>query len=81
MNYAGTETIGPVQIGKGVRVGAVLRLHTQGAPENTQRPLDLAIEGDGFFQVQRPDGTTAYTRDGSFTLSETGALVTTAATW
>jgi flagellar basal-body rod protein FlgG len=42
----------------------------------TQRPLDVAIEGDGFFQVQRPDGGTAYTRDGSLTLSESGALVT-----
>jgi flagellar basal-body rod protein FlgG len=70
------ETVGPIQIGKGVRIGAVLRLHTQGAPENTGRPLDLAIEGDGFFQVERPDGSTAYTRDGNFTLSESGALVT-----
>jgi flagellar basal-body rod protein FlgG len=76
VNYAGVENIGPVQIGKGVRVGAVLRLHSQGAPETTQRLLDLAIEGDGFFQVQRPDGSTAYTRDGSFSLSESGALVT-----
>jgi flagellar basal-body rod protein FlgG len=72
----GAETTGPVQIGKGVRIGAVLRLHTQGAPESTQRPLDAAIDGDGFFQVRRPDGTTAYTRDGSFTLSESGTLVT-----
>jgi flagellar basal-body rod protein FlgG len=76
VNEQGAETVGPVQIGKGVRVAAVLRLHSQGAPETTQRPLDLAIEGDGFFQVQRPDGTLAYTRDGSLTLSENGALVT-----
>jgi flagellar basal-body rod protein FlgG len=76
VNYAGAETVGPVQIGKGVRVGAVLRLHSQGAPETTQRPLDVAIEGDGFFQVQRPDESVAYTRDGSLTLSESGALVT-----
>ncbi|HVP15596.1 MAG TPA: flagellar basal-body rod protein FlgG, partial [Terriglobales bacterium] len=68
--------VAPVQIGKGVRVAAVLRLHSQGALEPTQRPLDVAIEGDGFFQVERPDGTLAYTRDGSFTLSESGALVT-----
>jgi len=76
VNYAGAETVGPVQIGKGVRIGAVVRLHSQGAPETTQRPLDVAIEGDGFFQVQRPDESTAYTRDGSLTLSDSGALVT-----
>jgi len=75
-NEQGAETVGPVQIGKGVRIGAVLRLHTQGAPESTQRPLDAAIDGDGFFQVRRPDGSTAYTRDGGFTLSESGTLVT-----
>jgi flagellar basal-body rod protein FlgG len=72
----GQQSVGPVQVGKGVRVGAVLRLHAQGAPEQTGRLLDVAIEGDGFFQVMRPDGTTAYTRDGSFTLSEDGTLVT-----
>jgi flagellar basal-body rod protein FlgG len=71
-----TETVGPIQIGKGVRIAAVLRMEGQGNIESTQRPLDAAIEGDGFFQVQRPDGSTAYTRDGNFTLSETGSLVT-----
>jgi flagellar basal-body rod protein FlgG len=70
------ETVGPVQIGKGVRIGAVLRLHSEGAPENTQRPLDVAVQGEGFFQVQRPDGTTGYTRDGGFTLSDAGTIVT-----
>ncbi len=70
------ETVGPVQIGKGVRVGAVLRLDNAGAPETTQRPLDVSIEGDGFFQVQRPDGVTGYTRDGGFTMSDAGSLVT-----
>jgi flagellar basal-body rod protein FlgG len=70
--------VGPVQIGKGVRVGAVIRLHGQGAPETTGRPLDIAVEGEGFFQVQRPDGTIGYTRDGSFTLSQDGELVTNA---
>src|SRR5215470_13261440 len=78
VNYPGAETVGPIQIGKGVRVAAVLRLHSQGAPETTQRTLDAAIEGDGFFQVQRPDGEIAYTRDGAFTLSESGTLVTNA---
>ncbi len=76
VNYQGTTALAPVQIGKGVRLAAVLRLHSQGSPEMTQRPLDISIEGDGFFQVQRPDGTMAYTRDGSLTLSESGQLVT-----
>lgn len=76
VNYQGSGTVAPVQIGKGVRVGAIIRLHAQGAPENTQRPLDVAIEGDGFFQIQRPDGSTAYTRDGSFTVSDQGQLTT-----
>src|SRR3989442_6860148 len=43
VNYSGQETVGPVQIGKGVRIGAVLRLHGQGTPETTQRPLDVAV--------------------------------------
>jgi flagellar basal-body rod protein FlgG len=76
VNYRGSATNAPVQIGKGVRLAAVLRLHSQGAPEITDRTLDLAIEGDGLFQVQRPDGRIAYTRDGSFALSDSGALVT-----
>ncbi len=72
----GAETLGPIQIGKGVRVAGVLRLHAQGTPENTQRPLDLAIDGEGLFRIERHDGTIAYTRDGSFTLDENGDLVT-----
>ena len=76
VDYQGAETVGPVQVGKGVRVGAIVRLHGQGAPENTDRPLDMAIEGEGFFQVQRPDGTTAYTRDGNFQISDQGQLTT-----
>jgi flagellar basal-body rod protein FlgG len=76
VNYQGSQTVAPVQVGKGVRVGAILRLESQGSPEVTQRPLDVAIEGEGFFQVQRPDGSTAYTRDGSFTISDQGQLTT-----
>jgi flagellar basal-body rod protein FlgG len=75
-DVSGHEHVGPVQVGKGVRVAGVLRLHTQGATETTGRPLDVAIEGDGFLQVQRPDGSIAYTRDGNLTLSDTGTLVT-----
>jgi flagellar basal-body rod protein FlgG len=76
VNYQGSETVSPVQVGRGVRVSAVMRLHSQGAVEQTERPLDLAVQGEGFFQIERPDGTTAYTRDGSFTLSDSGTLVT-----
>ena len=71
------ETLAPVQIGKGVRISAVLRMHGQGSPESTNRPLDLSVEGDGLFQLQRPDGSVAYTRDGNFTLDASGALVST----
>ena len=76
VNYENAETVAPVQVGRGVRLASIQRIHTQGAPQPTQRPLDIAIEGIGFFQVQRPDGTTAYSRDGSFSLSDTGTLVT-----
>ena len=76
VNFDNAETVAPVQIGRGVRLATIQRIHTQGAANPTQRPLDLAIEGEGFFQVQRPDGSTAYTRDGSFSLSDTGTLVT-----
>jgi len=76
VNYQGSQTVAPVQVGQGVRVGAIMRLDTQGSPEVTQRPLDVAVEGDGYFQVQRPDGSTAYTRDGSFTISDQGQITT-----
>lgn len=70
------QVLAPVQIGKGVRLAAIARVHGQGAVQQTGRPQDMAIEGEGFFQVQRPDGSIAYTRDGSFSFSDTGALVT-----
>jgi flagellar basal-body rod protein FlgG len=76
VNYQGSETVAAMQVGRGVRPAAILRVHAQGTPEMTGRPLDLAIEGEGFFQVLRPDGTTAYTRDGTMTMSDTGTLVT-----
>jgi flagellar basal-body rod protein FlgG len=72
----GQTIVGPMQLGHGVRLAAVTRIHGQGGPETTGRPLDLAIDGEGFFQVQMPDGSIGYTRDGSFTLSDTGQLVT-----
>src|SRR5690606_8031063 len=71
-----TSTMPAIQVGRGTRLSAVQRLHTQGALEQTNRPLDLAIEGEGFFQVELPNGTIGYTRDGSFTISDEGRLVT-----
>jgi flagellar basal-body rod protein FlgG len=65
-----------IQVGRGTRLAAVQRVEIQGPLEGTGRPLDFAIEGDGLFQVQMPDGTMAYTRDGSFTISDRGTLVT-----
>ena len=70
------ESVGPTQIGRGVRLASVLRIHGQGVLESTERPLDLAIEGEGFFQVLRPDGEIGYTRDGSLTLSDSGTIMT-----
>ncbi|MFQ3788123.1 flagellar basal-body rod protein FlgG [Halomonas sp. A29] len=65
-----------MQVGSGVRPVATERLHTQGSLEQTENSRDLAINGNGFFQVLMPDGSTAYTRDGSFQLNENGQMVT-----
>ncbi len=65
-----------IQIGLGVRPSATQKLFMQGNIYQTENPLDIAIEGDGFFQVTLPDGTVAYTRDGSFKLDANGNIVT-----
>ncbi len=65
-----------LQIGTGARAVATTRIHTQGNLSQTGNALDLAINGDGFFQIQQPDGTTAYTRDGSFHRDAQGQIVT-----
>jgi len=65
-----------LEIGHGARPAATSRLFSQGNLERTENPLDLAIEGDGFFQVALADGTIAYTRDGSFKLNAEGEIVT-----
>lgn len=65
-----------LQIGTGVRVVASERIHTQGNPTKTDNPKDVVINGNGFFQVLMPNGTTAYTRDGSFQTDSNGQLVT-----
>ena len=65
------------QVGLGVSVGTTSTLHTQGAPIVTGNPSDLAIRGDGFFKIQLPDGSFAYSRAGNFQVDGTGKLVTT----
>jgi flagellar basal-body rod protein FlgG len=65
-----------LNLGSGVRVSGTARMMTAGALATTDNPLDLAIEGDGFFQIARPDGTTGYSRAGNFQLSPEGKLVT-----
>jgi flagellar basal-body rod protein FlgG len=65
-----------LQLGTGVRIVATERIHTQGTPTKTDNSKDIAINGNGFFQVLMPDGTTAYTRDGSFQTDQNGQLVT-----
>lgn len=71
-----TQLPSGVQLGVGVRTVATERIHTQGALQQTGNQLDVAINGRGFFQVLMPDGSTAYTRDGSFQIDSQGTLVT-----
>lgn len=65
-----------LQIGLGTRAVATARSFEQGNLQQSTNPLDVAVKGNGFFQVQMPDGTTGYTRDGSFQVSSQGQLVT-----
>ncbi|WP_409307236.1 flagellar basal-body rod protein FlgG [Pectobacterium sp. B1J-3] len=65
-----------LQLGTGVRPVSTERIHTQGNMMETGNSKNVAIEGQGFFQVQLPDGTTAYTRDGAFQFDGNGQLVT-----
>mgnify|MGYP003335735825 CR=1 FL=1 len=71
-----TQLPSGLQLGTGVRPVATERIFTQGNLQQTGNSLDVAINGAGFFQVQLPDGGTAYTRDGSFHLDAQGQLVT-----
>lgn len=64
-----------LQVGTGVRPVATARLHTQGNLQQTANQLDLAVNGGGFLQIQMPDGTNAYTRDGSLHMDAQGQLV------
>ena len=65
-----------LQLGTGVRAAATARVFAQGALNKTDNALDIAINGQGFFQITMPDGTVAYTRDGSFQVDQQGQVVT-----
>jgi len=71
-----TQLPSGLQLGTGVRPVASERIFNQGNLQQTGNPLDIAIQGGGFLQIQMPDGTTAYTRDGSMRTDSNGQLVT-----
>ena len=72
----GTATPVGIDVGLGVRASGVIRQSSQGGLIETSSDLDVAIEGEGFFVINRPDGTVAYTRDGNFERSSEGEIVT-----
>jgi flagellar basal-body rod protein FlgG len=82
MKPAGTQTVAGttipegIQIGHGVRPSSVAKVFSGGNLIQTGNPLDLVIEGDGFFQVELPDGTRAFTRDGAFKINQEGMIMT-----
>jgi flagellar basal-body rod protein FlgG len=71
-----TQAPSGLHLGTGVRVVATEKMYTQGGLSQTGNAMDVAIEGRGFFQIQLPDGSTAYTRDGSFQVNAQGQMVT-----
>lgn len=73
---SGTIVPTGIQLGFGVKTGATSRVMSQGNLNNTEKELDVAIRGEGFFTISLPNGQTAYTRDGSFELDAEGRLVT-----
>lgn len=76
MSSQNTELPTGIQLGSGVRVASTSKQFTTGSIENTDRSLDMAIQGSGFFQIALPDGSVGYTRTGSFELNADGTLVT-----
>lgn len=73
---SGTTLPSGIQIGSGVRLATIGRQFKQGDAQRTDGELDLMIQGDGFFQIEKPDGETLYTRDGSFQRDRDGNVVT-----
>lgn len=81
MKMAGTpateDTVVPtgIQVGLGVKTAATQKMFEQGSPQATYNKLDLALDGEGFFKLLMPDGSTSYTRDGSFKIDSNGQVV------
>src|SRR6202795_3715303 len=77
-NSSDTGSVVPsgAQIGLGVRTAAIYSINEQGTLSQTSNTLDLAIQGNGYFQITLPDGTTGYTRDGTLGLAADGTIVT-----
>lgn len=75
-NVEGALSPSGIETGLGVKPSATQRIFEQGSLNQTQNPLDWAIQGEGLFQITMPDGSTTYTRDGSFRLSSDGTIVT-----
>lgn len=75
-SFQGAQLPTGLQVGLGARPVATTKIFTQGDIMQTENPLDLVIEGDGFFQLQMPDGGVAYTRSGNFKVDSTGKMVT-----
>jgi flagellar basal-body rod protein FlgG len=79
--YAGTATSATtnsptgIQVGLGVRPTAITKIHSQGNFQETGNSLDMAITGNGFFQIELPDGTIAYSRNGAFKMNQDGQVV------
>ena len=73
---ADTQAATGFQLGTGVRVMTTEKIVAQGNMQTTENSLDIAIAGDGYFQIAQPDGTIAYTRDGNFNLDNAGQIVT-----
>jgi flagellar basal-body rod protein FlgG len=74
---SGINSPSGLEVGSGVRPASTVKVFTTGELQNTGKPLDVAITGEGFFQVSMPDGSTKYTRDGALQINANGQLVTT----
>jgi len=82
-NSSDTGSLVPsgAQIGLGVRTAAIYSINEQGTLSQTSNTLDMAIQGNGYFQITLPSGITGYTRDGTFGLAPDGTIVTADASW
>jgi flagellar basal-body rod protein FlgG len=76
VNATGNQVPVGIQVGLGVKAAGVSKMFAQGDMRNTSNELDLAIEGKGFYQIQKPDGSLAYTRAGAFQIDSSGQIVT-----